>query len=116
MRPCWDERRRRRAYSDPGAAAARGRASGGADGAIASIRSGAPHLIDGARSCPPEDCGGAPGYEHLLEVLVKPSHEEHDELLRWVGGEYDAEAFDLAETNANLELFDRLTRAGWAQR
>ena len=49
-------------------------------------------------------------------MLVDPSHEEHDELLRWVGGEYDAEAFDLAETNANHELFDRLTRAGWAQR
>ena len=28
----------------------------------------------------------------------------------WVGGEFDAEAFDLAGTNELLELYDRQTR------
>jgi hypothetical protein len=37
-----------------------------------SVGSGAPHLIGGARACPPEDCGGTRGYEHLLEVLADP--------------------------------------------
>ena len=69
-----------------------------------------PHLVGGARACPPEDCGGPPGYEHLLEVLTDPSHDEHEELLQWVGGAFDPEAFDLAETNAYLELYDRHTR------
>ncbi len=51
----------------------------------------------GRRRCPPEDCGGPWGYYHLLEVLADPKHEEHAELLEWVGGRYDAEEFDPAE-------------------
>jgi hypothetical protein len=78
------------------------------DQVIASV--GAPQLVGGARACPPEDCGGAWGYRHLLEVLADPAHEEHEHLLGWVGGAFDPEAFDLAETNANLELYDRHTR------
>jgi hypothetical protein len=77
---------------------------------MSSVGSGTPHLIGGARACPPEDCGGSWGYEHLLEVLADPSHEEHEEMLPWVGGAFDSEAFDLAETNAHLELYDRHTR------
>jgi hypothetical protein len=77
---------------------------------MASIGSGTPHLVGGARACPPEDCGGPWGYEHLLEVLADPDHEEHEHLLGWVGGSLDSDAFDLAEANANLELYDRHTR------
>ena len=71
---------------------------------------GTPRLIGGARACPPEDCGGPWGYEHLLEVLADPRHEEHEHLLGWVGGAFDPEAFDLARTNADIELVDRVTR------
>jgi len=53
-----------------------------------------PRCTDGRRCGPPEDCGGAWGYSHLLEVLADPNHEEHDELLEWVGGRFDPEAFD----------------------
>ncbi len=67
-------------------------------------------LLDGARACPPEDCGGVWGYEHLLEVLANPAAEEFEELRLWVGGEFDPEAFDLATTNANLELIHRHLR------
>jgi hypothetical protein len=77
---------------------------------IASVGVGTPHLIGGGRACPPEDCGGPWGYHHLLEVLADPAHKEHEDLLSWVGGGFDPEAFDLAETNANLELYDRHTR------
>jgi hypothetical protein len=45
-----------------------------------------PVCLDGARACPPEDCGGIHGYEHLLSVLADPSHPEHREMRRWVGG------------------------------
>jgi hypothetical protein len=48
------------------------------DQVIASVGSGTPHLVGGDRACPPEDCGGARGYEHLLEVLADPAPEEHD--------------------------------------
>jgi hypothetical protein len=77
---------------------------------LASIGLGTPHCIDGARACPPEDCGGTPGYEHLLEVLADPTDPEHAELLEWVGGEFDPEAFDLTATNEILALYDRCTR------
>jgi hypothetical protein len=83
---------------------------------MASVGSGTPHLIGGGRACPPEDCGGTSGYEHLLEVIADPTHEEHEQLLQWVGGEYDPEGFDLAETNAKLELIDRHTRQRRSER
>jgi hypothetical protein len=61
-----------------------------------------PVCLAGARACPPEDCGGVSGYEHLLEVLVDPQHEEHDELTEGVGGEFDPDVFEVAEANSAL--------------
>lgn len=58
--------------------------------------------LDGARACPPDDCGGVYGYEDMLEILANPSHEEHQNLKDWVGGNWDAEHFDIAEVNAEL--------------
>jgi Plasmid pRiA4b ORF-3-like protein len=59
--------------------------------------------VDGQNACPPEDCGGPPGYALMLEALADPSHEEHDDFLGWVGGSFDPEAFDLAAANAALQ-------------
>ncbi len=57
-----------------------------------------PHLVDGANACPPEDCGGIGGYEHLLEVLANPKDKEHQEMLEWLGVEspvdFDPKYFD----------------------
>ncbi len=61
-----------------------------------------PVCLGGERACPPEDCGGIWGYEDLLQALRDPEHEEHDELLEWLGGTFDPEAFDLARTNRAL--------------
>jgi hypothetical protein len=54
-------------------------------------------LIDGARACPPEDCGGPWGYARLLEVLADPQHPDHKEMSEWAGA-IDPEAFDLGRT------------------
>lgn len=75
-----------------------------------SVGTGTPHLIGGAGACPPEDCGGSGGFEHLLEVLSDPSDEEHQEMREWVGGAYDASALDIDTLNAALGLYDRHTR------
>lgn len=61
-----------------------------------------PLCINGKRACPPEDCGGPWGYEHLLEVLRDPAHEEHGEMLEWIGEDFDPEAFDVEDINAGL--------------
>lgn len=59
--------------------------------------------LDGASACPPEDSGGPWGYRHLLAVLADPSHEEHADLSRWIGGPFDPGEFDLALVNAYLQ-------------
>jgi len=56
-----------------------------------------PVCLDGARACPPEDCGGIPGYENLLEVLEDPKHPEYEELTTWLGEPFDPEHFDIGE-------------------
>jgi hypothetical protein len=61
-----------------------------------------PICVAGRRACPPEDCGGVWGYEELLEILRDPQHEEYEERLEWVGGEFDPEAFDLQAATAAL--------------
>jgi hypothetical protein len=53
-----------------------------------------PICLDGAQACPPEDCGGIPGYEEMLAVLSDPTHEEYEQTREWVGGRYDPSEFD----------------------
>lgn len=61
-----------------------------------------PACIAGERSCPPEDCGGTWGYENLLAALANPDHDQHDELLVWVGGRFDPEYLDIVAVNRAL--------------
>jgi Plasmid pRiA4b ORF-3-like protein len=61
-----------------------------------------PICLTGACACPPEAVGGIPGYENFLEALGNPKHSEHDELLEWIGGTFDPEAFDLIKVNGGL--------------
>jgi hypothetical protein len=63
-----------------------------------------PACVEGRRACPPEDCGGSPGYGHLLKALRNPWHPEHVSLLEWVGGSFDPEAFDLEGVNRRLRF------------
>jgi len=61
-----------------------------------------PVCLAGKRACPPEDCGGVPGYEELLEILKDPSHPDHEEKFEWLPGDFDSEKFDLESVNGRL--------------
>jgi len=61
-----------------------------------------PVCLDGKNACPPDDCGGANGYGHLMEVISDPEHEEYEEILEWVGEYFDPCEFDLDEVNREV--------------
>jgi hypothetical protein len=65
-----------------------------------------PRCTEGKRACPPDDCGGAPGYENLLKIIRDPEHPEHDDMQAWLSGmdrdHFDPESFDLLMTNRRL--------------
>jgi hypothetical protein len=58
--------------------------------------------LEGARACPPEDCGGPWGYANLLAILKNPKHPEYEEMSEWIGPGFDPEAFDVEATNKQL--------------
>lgn len=52
-----------------------------------------PLCLEGARACPPEDCGGPWGYASLLEALEDEEHPDHIEMKEWHRG-FKADHFD----------------------
>ena len=62
-----------------------------------------PVCLTGKRARPPEDCGGVWGYASFLEAIHDPEHPEHEEMLEWIGSEFDPEVFDLDEVNVELQ-------------
>ncbi len=61
-----------------------------------------PLCIAGARAGPPEDCGGIHAYGELLELLEEGRGEAYDEMLMWLGGDYDPDGFDRNLVNRRL--------------
>ena len=59
--------------------------------------------LAGENACPPEDVGGAPGYEDFLAAIADPNHEEHEHFLKWVGGSFDSTRFDIESVNELLK-------------
>jgi len=52
-----------------------------------------PRCLAGERACPPEDCGGPPGYAQLLKTIADPSHEDYASAMEWLGGSFDPDSF-----------------------
>jgi hypothetical protein len=67
-----------------------------------------PTLVASKGACPPEDCGGAWGYAELKEILADPDHEQHHEMLEWLGlddaTEFDAGAVPIDHIEYELAL------------
>ncbi|SEU08964.1 plasmid pRiA4b ORF-3 family protein [Paracoccus homiensis] len=71
-----------------------------------------PRLQKAAGACPPEDVGGAWGYEEFLEALADPDYEQHEDMVRWSGGGFSAED---AGIDSITDRFERLATK-WAPR
>lgn len=53
---------------------------------------------DGARACPPEDCGGTDGYLILLNELADQNNAGHESAKEWAGP-FDPELFSLHQAD-----------------
>lgn len=66
-----------------------------------------PICLGGKGTCPPEDCGGPWGYENLKAIMGDHSNAEYKEMKEWLGmedgDEWEADQFDLGETNLVLK-------------
>jgi hypothetical protein len=61
-----------------------------------------PISVGGKLQGPPEDCGGIPEYYNLLEAIRDPAHQQHEEMLDWVGGEFNPDTFSTEDVNRRL--------------
>jgi len=68
------------------------------------IRPGGPDnvftVLDGGGACPPEDVGGAAGYQHLLAALADPASPDHDDAVDTLGADFDAALYALVKPRA----------------
>jgi hypothetical protein len=60
-----------------------------------------PVCLSGKRASPPEDCGGLPGYERLLEASNAPDRKKNRELLAYYPS-FDPDFFDVDVINEIL--------------
>ena len=63
-----------------------------------------PVCIEGKRACPPENIGGISGYSHILDVLEDPDDLRYDDMIEWIGWNFDPKHFDLDDINVRLNL------------
>lgn len=66
-----------------------------------------PSCIAGENAGPPDDCGGPPGYQHLMAVMANPKHPEFEEMAEWVRQPFDPRRFDTARVNARMKAKPR---------
>jgi hypothetical protein len=67
-----------------------------------------PYCEKGEKACPPEDCGGIPGYENLIRILSNTKNQEYEDMIMWLGREYDPNEFNLSIINSKLDSHTKL--------
>ena len=53
-----------------------------------------PICCDGKMACPPEDSGGMWGYSDKLDAINDKNHPDHEDVLEWLGVEFNPAEFD----------------------
>jgi hypothetical protein len=66
-----------------------------------------PLFLGGERRCPPEDCGGLPGYYDFLDAISGPDKgkgsQKKKEALAWYGRPYDPDDIDEEQIKTALK-------------
>jgi hypothetical protein len=71
-----------------------------------------PRFLGGERRCPPEDCGGPPGYFDFIENIARKQSKKAKEALDWYGGPYDPDEIDVEQINITLGRIANAYRTG----
>ena len=61
-----------------------------------------PQFLGGERRCPPEDCGGIPGYYEFLDNIASKQKKKRNAALEWYGGPYYPDEIDEQEIVTTL--------------
>jgi hypothetical protein len=61
-----------------------------------------PRCVEGARACPPENCGGIGIYAGFVEAITDRKHPDHRDMKEWIGRNFDPERFSVDKVNKEL--------------
>jgi Plasmid pRiA4b ORF-3-like protein len=61
-----------------------------------------PQFLGGERRCPPEDCGGFPGYYEFMDNIASKQSKTRKAALDWYGGPYDPDEINEQQIIAAL--------------
>jgi hypothetical protein len=78
----------------------------------AEARESYPRFLGGERRCPPEDCGGPPGYFEFIENIASKRGKKAKEALEWYGGPYDPDDIDEQQIKITLGRLANSHRTG----
>jgi hypothetical protein len=71
-----------------------------------------PRFLGGERRCPPEDCGGSPGYFDIIENIARKRSKTAKEAFEWYGGPYDPADIDDEKIKITLGRIANCYRTG----
>ena len=69
-----------------------------------------PEFLGGERRCPPEDCGGIPGYYEFLKNIASKQNKKRKAALDWYGGPYDPDEIGEQRIIATLKRIANTSR------
>jgi Plasmid pRiA4b ORF-3-like protein len=72
-----------------------------------------PQFLGGERRCPPEDCGGIPGYYEFLNNIASKQSKKRKAALDWYGAPYDPDEIgeqQIVTTLNRIAITSRLSR------
>jgi len=69
-----------------------------------------PQFLGGERRCPPEDCGGFPGYYEFLDDIASKQEKKRRAAFNWYGGPYNPDEIGEQKIIAALERLAKAKR------